>query len=83
MNTNIHDNAEDIAHKVIGAAIEVHKHLGPGLLESAYESALPLSWDNSVYRPKNKNHFPSSIRVIQLMPPIASISWWPASSSSN
>jgi GxxExxY protein len=42
MNTNIHDNAEDIARKVIGAAIEVHKHLGPGLLESAYASCLAI-----------------------------------------
>ena len=25
---------------IIGAAIEVHRHLGPGLLESAYESCL-------------------------------------------
>ena len=31
---------EEWTDKVIGAAIEVHKQLGPGLLESAYESAL-------------------------------------------
>ena len=30
----------EITEKVIGAAIEVHKHLGPGLLESAYEACL-------------------------------------------
>jgi len=27
----------DISYKIIGCAIEVHKHLGPGLLESVYE----------------------------------------------
>lgn len=31
---------EEIAHTVIGCAIEVHKHLGPGLLESAYQKCL-------------------------------------------
>ncbi len=31
---------QDISYKVIGCAIEVHKHLGPGLLESVYESCL-------------------------------------------
>ena len=29
-----------ISHQVIGAAIEVHKNLGPGLLESTYHSCL-------------------------------------------
>lgn len=30
----------DISYKIIGAAIEIHKSLGPGLLESVYEAAL-------------------------------------------
>jgi len=29
-----------LSEQIIGAAIEVHKHLGPGLLESAYEASL-------------------------------------------
>jgi GxxExxY protein len=30
----------DLTHEIIGAAIEVHRSLGPGLLESAYEECL-------------------------------------------
>jgi len=30
----------DLTHTIIGAAIEVHKELGPGLLESIYEKCL-------------------------------------------
>ena len=31
---------EALTKQIIGAAIEVHRHLGPGLLESAYEECL-------------------------------------------
>ena len=30
----------EIAYKIVGCAIEVHKNLGPGLLESVYETCL-------------------------------------------
>jgi GxxExxY protein len=31
---------DDLTEKIIGAAIEVHRVLGPGLLEAIYEEAL-------------------------------------------
>ena len=31
---------EELTGKIVGAAIEVHRELGPGLLESAYETSL-------------------------------------------
>lgn len=31
---------DDLTYKIIGAAIEVHKYLGPGLLESVYHKCL-------------------------------------------
>lgn len=31
---------DKLSHRVIGCAIEVHRELGPGLLESAYEQCL-------------------------------------------
>jgi len=46
-------NINQLSSKIIGAAIEVHKVLGPGLLESAYEKCMchelklrRLSFDN-------------------------------------
>jgi GxxExxY protein len=34
------DGETDLTEQIIGCAIEVHRRLGPGLLENVYESAL-------------------------------------------
>lgn len=33
---------DDVTGKVIGAAIEVHREMGPGLLESVYQSCMEI-----------------------------------------
>ena len=38
---------DGITEKIIGCAINVHKQLGPGLLESIYESALKIELNKS------------------------------------
>lgn len=35
-----HEETAGLTDRIIGAAIEVHRHLGPGLLESTYEDCL-------------------------------------------
>ncbi len=40
MNHNQILDVNKTTESIIGAAIEVHRHLGPGLLESAYEECL-------------------------------------------
>lgn len=37
---NTEKESDPLTHNIIGAAIEVHRGLGPGLLESAYEACL-------------------------------------------
>ena len=39
-----------LSEKIIGCAIEVHREFGPGLLESAYETALCMELKNAGLR---------------------------------
>lgn len=45
--TKIPEDLESISYAVIGLAIEVHRQLGPGLLESAYQECLYYEIKNS------------------------------------
>ena len=38
-----HIENDTLTEKIIGAAIQVHRELGPGLLESAYEICLVMN----------------------------------------
>ena len=44
----LYDRADKLSREIIGAAIEVHRHKGPGLIESIYERCmlreLELRW---------------------------------------
>jgi len=39
------DETNKLTKRIIGCAIEVHRELGPGLLESAYKAALAIELD--------------------------------------
>jgi GxxExxY protein len=47
--------ASGLTHDVIGAAIEVHKDKGPGLLESIYEWCLTMELELRGHRVQNQD----------------------------
>ena len=57
---------DPLTDKIIGAAIEVHRHLGPGLLESAYEECLCFELKRSGLRFERQVHLPMSYKGILL-----------------
>ncbi len=55
-----------ITEKIIGCAIEVHKQLGPGLLESAYEECLYYELQNAGLNVKKQLALPLVYKEIKL-----------------
>jgi hypothetical protein len=51
-----------LSYKAIGLAIEVHRTLGPGLLESAYQECLIYELQKARIKVEKKHHFLSSIK---------------------
>lgn len=52
--------------KIIGCAIEVHKHLGPGLLESTYETCLLYELDLLGLKVKRQTALPLVYKKLRL-----------------
>jgi GxxExxY protein len=55
-----------ITEKIIGCAIEVHKNLGPGLLESAYEECLYYELNNLGLHVKRQLALPVVYKDVKL-----------------
>jgi GxxExxY protein len=56
----------EISYKIIGAALELHKNIGPGLLESAYEYALAHDLKEMGLDVKQQQPMPFIYKNIQL-----------------
>lgn len=59
-------HVNDLTKEIIGAAIEVHRHLGPGLLESAYVKCLGRELSLRRIRFKREWPVPMNYKGIQL-----------------
>ena len=55
-----------ITERIIGAAIEVHRDLGPGLLESAYESCLAFELVERGLKVEQQKPLPVVYREVKL-----------------
>jgi GxxExxY protein len=57
---------DELSGKVIGCAIEVHKNLGPGLLESAYERCLSYELTAANLRHETQKELPIDYKGLKL-----------------
>jgi len=56
----------EITSKIIGAAIEVHKSLGPGLLESAYKKCLAYKLSQSGLYIECEKEMPLTFEAVKM-----------------
>ena len=56
----------DITPQIIGAAIRVHRRLGPGLLESAYEACLAYELEKLGFRVQRQKAVPLVYESVKL-----------------
>jgi len=56
----------EISGKIIGCAIEVHKALGPGLLESAYEACLYYELQEAGLKVERQKSLPVVYKEVKL-----------------
>jgi len=66
---------DDLSNRVIGCAIEVHRNLGPGLLELAYEKCLAYELGCSGINMLCKSPFLSTTKALALNVLIVLICW--------
>jgi GxxExxY protein len=59
-------NENDLSYLVIGLALELHKNVGPGLLESAYENALAYELRNEGLDVKQQAPMPFIYKDIKM-----------------
>jgi len=57
---------DSISHKIIGSAIEVHRVLGPGLLESTYTNCLCFEMEQLGLKVEQEKPLPVMYKKIQL-----------------
>ncbi len=60
------DTLDEISHRIIGAAIEVHRNLGPGLLESAYQSCLAFELKQLGLKVEEQKFLPVLYKQVKL-----------------
>ena len=60
----------EISGNIIGCAIEVHRELGPGLIESAYEEALCYELSKSGLRFRRQVEVPIKYKKVALASPL-------------